>query len=146
MSSSELTSAVEEATIALDYPIYGDMETSLFLMIKGIKPFATMLLSGEASDEILGGYKQIHNDSLYPGIPNSTAANYELLLKNDVKFTLRLKEKEVEAYHDLVKDCPQPHTEIKTTESKFRERMYIQLKYKLGFMFERLVFRPFLFL
>jgi asparagine synthase (glutamine-hydrolysing) len=42
---------------AWDLPPRGDMDTSLYLLFKAIRPRATVALSGEGADELFGGYR-----------------------------------------------------------------------------------------
>ncbi|MEU0009273.1 asparagine synthase (glutamine-hydrolyzing) [Streptomyces sp. NPDC006314] len=48
--------------VARDSPIgVGDMDTSLFLLFGRIREHSTVALSGEAADEVFGGYPWFHN-------------------------------------------------------------------------------------
>jgi len=50
---------------ALDFPTGGgEQDASLYLLFKAIREQSTVALSGEASDEIFGGYRQFHD----PGV------------------------------------------------------------------------------
>ncbi|OTA17668.1 putative phenazine-modifying enzyme [Xenorhabdus vietnamensis] len=52
----------EESVKARDLPNgIGDLDLSLLSLFHSIKPTATVVLSGEASDEIMGGYRWFHN-------------------------------------------------------------------------------------
>jgi asparagine synthase (glutamine-hydrolysing) len=48
-------------TYAHDVPGLGQLETSLYLLCKAMKQDATVALSGEAADEIFGGYPWFHD-------------------------------------------------------------------------------------
>lgn len=56
IDTPELLSALDDACIARDFPGMADVDSSLLLFCKYIKPHATVALSGECADEIFGGY------------------------------------------------------------------------------------------
>lgn len=56
LDTPELADSLEDAMIARDYPGMADVDSSLLLFCKNVKPHATVSLTGECSDEIFGGY------------------------------------------------------------------------------------------
>ena len=52
----ELSKALEDAMIARDFPGMADVDSSLLLFCKNVRPDATVTLTGECADEIFGGY------------------------------------------------------------------------------------------
>ncbi len=61
----ELVDALTEVVLARDSPGMADVDASLLLFSREIKQNATVALSGEAADEIFGGYPWFHrNESL----------------------------------------------------------------------------------
>src|SRR5690606_23697466 len=52
----ELIEALDDAVFARDLPGMADVDGSLLLFCREIKKGATVALSGEAADEIFGGY------------------------------------------------------------------------------------------
>lgn len=75
--------AVRDATVrARDLPNgFGDLEMSLLLLCAEIRKHATVALSGEAADEILGGYRWFHDPRAvwartFPWIADSPAHGY----------------------------------------------------------------------
>ncbi|MBC8079722.1 MAG: asparagine synthase (glutamine-hydrolyzing) [Gorillibacterium sp.] len=56
----ELTEALKTAVFARDLPGMADVDASLLLFCKEIKKHATVAVSGEAADEIFGGYPWFH--------------------------------------------------------------------------------------
>ncbi len=56
LDTQELVDALDEAVEARDLPGMADVDASLLLFCRKIKPYATTLLSGECADEIFGGY------------------------------------------------------------------------------------------
>ncbi|GGZ21748.1 asparagine synthetase B [Streptomyces inusitatus] len=74
---------VRDATIlARDLPNgFGDLDTSLLLLCKEVRKHATVALSGEAADEILGGYRWFHEPGAvradtFPWIADTPAHGY----------------------------------------------------------------------
>ncbi|MFE9248983.1 asparagine synthase (glutamine-hydrolyzing) [Streptomyces sp. NPDC007088] len=75
--------AVRDATVrARDLPTgFGDLDASLLLLCRAIREHATVALSGEAADEILGGYLWFHDPravwaDTFPWIADSPAHGY----------------------------------------------------------------------
>lgn len=58
----ELVSALKAATLARDLPGMADVDASLLLFCHEIKKDATVAISGEAADEIFGGYPWFHRE------------------------------------------------------------------------------------
>ncbi len=56
LSPADLIHAVEETTIARDLPGMADVDISLQLFCRQIRPHVKVALSGECADEIFGGY------------------------------------------------------------------------------------------
>lgn len=56
LDTPELTNYLEDAMLARDYPGMADVDSSLLLFCKNVKPYATVSLTGECADEIFGGY------------------------------------------------------------------------------------------
>ncbi len=58
----ELVDALETAVLAKDLPGMADIDASLYLFCREIKKGATVAISGEAADEIFGGYPWFHRE------------------------------------------------------------------------------------
>ncbi|WP_102713737.1 asparagine synthase (glutamine-hydrolyzing) [Paenibacillus castaneae] len=58
----ELVAALSAATFARDLPGMADVDASLLLFCHEIKKDATVAISGEAADEIFGGYPWFHRE------------------------------------------------------------------------------------
>jgi asparagine synthase (glutamine-hydrolysing) len=58
--------SVRRATVAArDIPVgFGDLDSSLYLLFKGIREHSTVALSGEAADEVFGGYPWFHHEAM----------------------------------------------------------------------------------
>jgi asparagine synthase (glutamine-hydrolysing) len=64
IDTPELVGALEAATKARDLPGMADVDSSLYLFCQEIKKEATVAISGEAADEIFGGYPWFHRDEM----------------------------------------------------------------------------------
>ncbi|GAA3120813.1 hypothetical protein GCM10020254_79990 [Streptomyces goshikiensis] len=66
-----------QVVIARDSPAgLGDMDVSLYLLFKAIRERSTVALSGEAADEVFGGYGWLHHPVVqardtFPGSPRA---------------------------------------------------------------------------
>ena len=58
----ELVESLKTAVSARDTPGMADVDGSLYLFCREIKKEATVAISGEAADEIFGGYPWFHNE------------------------------------------------------------------------------------
>lgn len=56
LDTPDLSKYLEDAMIARDVPGMADVDSSMLLLCKNVKPYATVCLSGECSDEIFAGY------------------------------------------------------------------------------------------
>ncbi|OAB46701.1 asparagine synthase (glutamine-hydrolyzing) [Paenibacillus glacialis] len=64
IDTPELVGALDASTRARDLPGMVDVDSSLYLFCKEIKKEATVALSGEAADEIFGGYPWFHREEM----------------------------------------------------------------------------------
>ncbi len=78
LDTPELDAALLQAMRARDLPGHADVDTSLLLFAKRIQQQATVGLSGEAADEIFGGYPWFHR----PDALTSTTFPWSLRLKH----------------------------------------------------------------
>ena len=56
LDTPELVEGLKDAVIARDTPGMADVDSSMLLFCKKVKPYATVALTGECADEIFGGY------------------------------------------------------------------------------------------
>lgn len=64
IDTPELIDALEASTRARDLPGMTDVDSSLYLFCQEIKKEATVAVSGEAADEIFGGYPWFHREDM----------------------------------------------------------------------------------
>lgn len=64
LENTELADALHDAVLARDVPGMADVDSSLLLFCRAIKPDYTVGLSGECADEIFGGYPWYHREEI----------------------------------------------------------------------------------
>lgn len=105
----ELVQALDNALFARDLPGMTDVDSSLYLFCREIKKNATVAISGEAADEIFGGYPWFHRDEmLYSGtFPWSVAPKMRAgLLSPEIREWIRPLEYLEDRYSDAVAEAP----------------------------------------
>lgn len=119
----ELVDALEAAVVAKDMPGMADIDASLYLFCREIKKEATVAISGEAADEIFGGYPWFHREEALSAdtFPWSLAANMRAgLLSPELRDKLRPQEYLADRYSQAVAEVP-----ALTGEDEARRRMRI---------------------
>ncbi|QJD81754.1 asparagine synthase (glutamine-hydrolyzing) [Cohnella herbarum] len=106
----ELVQALEAAVLAKDGPGMADIDASLYLFCREIKKEATVAISGEAADEIFGGYPWFHREDALKAetFPWSLATGLRAsLLSPELREKLRPQEYLADRYAQAVADVPQ---------------------------------------
>lgn len=114
-----------------DSPIgVGDMDTSLYLLCGEIRRGSTVALSGEAADEVFGGYPWFHAPAALAGhifpwllVTGDEAA---MPIHPDLAATLRIGEFRDDTYRDALAAVPHTHGED-PTEHRQRELRHLSL-------------------
>ncbi|MFB9235841.1 asparagine synthase (glutamine-hydrolyzing) [Plantactinospora siamensis] len=116
-----------------DLPVgLGDMYTSLYLLFRAVRERSTVALSGEAADEVFGGYRWFHEPSVvaaetFPWLALPVGpGNLAALLRPDLADRLELADYRRDAYRDALAevdhgDDPDPHNR------RMREICYLHL-------------------
>ncbi|MCQ6560826.1 asparagine synthase (glutamine-hydrolyzing) [Paenibacillus mendelii] len=105
----ELITALREAMLARDLPGMADVDASLLLFCREIKKEATVAISGEAADEIFGGYPWFHREESLNSntFPWSLASGMRAgLLSQDVAAWIRPLEYIGDRYSDALSEVP----------------------------------------
>lgn len=114
----ELVRALESAVLAKDMPGMADIDASLYLFCREIKKEATVAISGEAADEIFGGYPWFHREEALQAetFPWSLAAGMRTgLLSPELRELLRPEEYLADRYAQAVAGVPDLPGEDETT-------------------------------
>lgn len=105
----ELVDSLLDAMRARDLPGMADVDGSLYLFCREIKKGATVALSGEAADEIFGGYPWFHREESLNAntFPWSLSAGIRVdLLNKDTADWLRPREYLDERYRQALDEVP----------------------------------------
>lgn len=119
IDTPELVDCLEDAMVARDLPGMADVDASLLLFCKYIKKDASVVLSGECSDEIFAGYPWFfRNDALNSNtFPWSLAiAERQNLLNNNISAQVNLQEYVDYRYNECLSEieyCPQDSNDTK---------------------------------
>ncbi|MFJ3673501.1 asparagine synthase (glutamine-hydrolyzing) [Streptomyces sp. NPDC090106] len=115
--------------VARDSPIgVGDMDTSLYLLFGEIRQHSTVALSGEAADEVFGGYPWFHSPkALAAGtFPWLLVTGDEAAMPLNPELDLRIGEFRDDTYHSAL--AAVPHVEGETpAEHRQREMQHLSL-------------------
>ena len=106
LDTPELYSSLKDAMIARDFPGMADVDSSYLLFFNKLKDYKNIVLSGECSDEIFGGYPwYFKEDSLKLNtFPWSTALDErQKLLNSNISKKINLKEYVNERYNNSLK-------------------------------------------
>ncbi|REK75898.1 asparagine synthase (glutamine-hydrolyzing) [Paenibacillus paeoniae] len=125
----ELVAALHNATIARDLPGMADVDASLLLFCHEIKKGATVAISGEAADEIFGGYPWFHREEALKAdtFPWSLATGMRAdLLSPDIAAWIRPAEYIGDRYADAVAEVPQLDGEDETRR-RMRRMSYLNI-------------------
>jgi len=120
---------------ATDQPpaFWGDMWPSLYLLFRAIKEQSTVCLSGEAADEIFGGYRWFRNPgavraATFPWLTSGSARYFggSSLLNEDLLTKLDIRGNREARYHQAVAEAPRLAGEP-DDERRMREITYLSL-------------------
>ncbi|MFH0517623.1 asparagine synthase (glutamine-hydrolyzing) [Streptomyces sp. M41] len=115
--------------VARDSPIgVGDMDTSLYLLFGRIRRHSTVALSGEAADEVFGGYPWFHNPrALAAGtFPWLLVTGDEAAMPLNPELDLRIAEFRDDTYRSALAAVPHLDGES-PTEHRQREMQHLSL-------------------
>ncbi|SFE23437.1 asparagine synthase (glutamine-hydrolysing) [Paenibacillus catalpae] len=125
----ELVGALRDATLARDLPGMADVDASLLLFCREIKKGATVAISGEAADEIFGGYPWFHREEALSAntFPWSLASSMRAdLLAPDVAAWIKPLDYIGDRYAQAIAEVPHLDGESETVR-KMRKMSYLNI-------------------
>ncbi len=125
----DLIEALHRSVLARDLPGMADIDGSLYLFCREIKQHATVSISGEAADEIFGGYPWFHRPDMLGAdtFPWSlhTAARAGLLAR-DLAAEIQPEAYADRRYREALAEVPHPGGES-PQERRMREMSYLNI-------------------
>ncbi|WP_262697859.1 MULTISPECIES: asparagine synthase (glutamine-hydrolyzing) [Streptomyces] len=115
--------------VARDSPIgVGDMDTSLYLLFGEIRKHSTVAVSGEAADEVFGGYPWFHDPKALaaPTFPWLLVTGDEAAMPLNPELDLRIGEFRDDTYRGALAAVPHIEGESRT-EHRQRETQHLSL-------------------
>jgi len=139
IDTPQLVEALTMAVKARDLPGMADVDSSLLLFCREIKKEATVALSGEAADEIFGGYPWFHNPEIlnretFPWV-RSLSERLELL-SPQLREILRPEEYLQSRYRETIAAVPSLPGE-NPLEKRRREMFYLNMIWFMTTLLDR---------
>jgi asparagine synthase (glutamine-hydrolysing) len=139
LDPADLASAIPMALAARDLPSLGQFDASMYLFFERIRKEFTVALSGEAGDEVFGGYPwffdpaTVHGDT-FPWLGNGPRlTDY---LAPDVRARIRPDDNERDRYRTLLARVPRLPGET-GLQARMREVLFLSLQGPLVYLFDR---------
>ena len=139
LDTPDLAKYLEDAMISRDTPGMADVDSSLLLFCKNVKPYATVSLSGECADEIFGGYPWFfREDALNSGtFPWSIAlSERQYLLNTNIASKINLKDYIDFRYKESLSDIEILDIDSKETAEK-RKISHLTLNWFMQTLLDR---------
>ncbi|MDX9871472.1 MAG: asparagine synthase (glutamine-hydrolyzing) [Clostridia bacterium] len=139
VDTPQLADTLYQATLAKDLPGQADVDSSLYLFCKEIKKNATVALSGECADEILGGYPWFHdpellNRRMFPWV--RFLEHRVSLWQQDLFKTFSPEEYLMQRYDETIAEVPRLDGED-PLEAKRREMFYLNMNWFMQALLDR---------
>ncbi|MFE7776525.1 asparagine synthase (glutamine-hydrolyzing) [Streptomyces sp. NPDC057445] len=139
LGAAQLAGALPYARKARDLPSLGQFDTSMYLMFAALREHSTVVLSGEAADEVFGGYPWFHDPATvwrdtFPWLGD--APRLADCLAPEIRKQLRPAELEADRYATLRAQVPRLPGED-GLEARMREVLFFSLQGPLAMLLDR---------
>jgi asparagine synthase (glutamine-hydrolysing) len=139
LNAADVVAARPRALRARDLPTLGQFDTSMYLLFAAVREQSTVALSGEAADEVFGGYPWFHDERLvwrdtFPWLGDTPALTD--CLAPDICEELRPGEIERDRYATLRARVPRLPGED-GLEARMREVLFLSLHGPLAILLDR---------
>jgi asparagine synthase (glutamine-hydrolysing) len=134
-----LTNVIPAALAARDLPSLGQFDASMYLLFQAIREHSTVALSGEAADEVFGGYPWFFDRTIVWGDTFPWLGNAPRLtdcLAADVRARIRPDEDERDRYATLRARVPRLTGES-GLQARMREVLFLSLQGPLLYLLDR---------
>lgn len=140
IDTAELVDALKVALRGRDIPGMVDVDASLYLFCREVKKGATVALSGEAADEIFGGYPWFHredaiNGHTFPWV--RLIKERARLLSPALRELLKPQQYVTERYQEALAEVPRLPGE-EPREARLREISYLNITRFMAILLERM--------
>lgn len=129
VDTPELVDALKQVVIARDLPGMADIDSSLYLFCKKIKEDFTVAVSGEAADEIFGGYPWFHREDALQATTfpwSLSVKDRERILAKDIVDWIKPEQYCKERYEEALAEVPYLTGE-EGYERRIREISYLNI-------------------
>ncbi|MFB7664828.1 asparagine synthase (glutamine-hydrolyzing) [Kitasatospora sp. NPDC056138] len=139
LSADALSDTLGAARRARDLPGLGQFDTSMYGLFAAVRQSSTVALSGEAADEIFGGYPWFHDPAIvrrdtFPWLGDGVRLTD--CLAPDVRARIRPDEMEKDLYAALLAEVPRLDGET-GLQARMREVLYLSMQGPLALLLDR---------
>ncbi|RFU39908.1 asparagine synthase (glutamine-hydrolyzing) [Actinomadura logoneensis] len=139
VDTGSLVEGIDRGLRARDLPGWGDLDTSMYHLFRGVRERCTVALSGESADEMFGGYAWQTDERFvrHPSFPWMYGRHQpERLLREEVRREVRPREYEAERYRQALAEVPHLDGED-AARRREREVFHLGLTRWLGALLDR---------
>ncbi|MEV6674700.1 asparagine synthase (glutamine-hydrolyzing) [Streptomyces sp. NPDC051162] len=139
LDAAQLYGCQDDAIAARDLPGIGDLDASLLMLFREVRKHSTVALSGEAADEVFGGYPWYAAEASRPtdSFPWAAGAgDRNVVLAADLRGKLDLNAYAASRYTEALSEVPSLPGED-PQQRRMREVFYLNLTRFLPFLLDR---------